>query len=108
MADDTAKYCETRQRLPEEVVWVLARRSGQAVHQKADAPWLFQGRRVKLLDGSTFIMPDTKANQAEYPQLRSQKPGLGFPIARILVIISLAVGTVLDAAIRALPGQTVQ
>ena len=43
-------------------------------------------------------MPDTKANQAEYPQSRSQKPGLGFPIARILLIISLAVGTVLEAA----------
>jgi hypothetical protein len=59
---------------------------------------LFVGRPVKLLDGSTVIMPDTEANQAEYPQSRSQKPGLGFPIARILVIISLAVGTVLDAA----------
>ena len=59
---------------------------------------MFAGRPVKLLDGSTVIMPDTEANQAEYPQSRSQKPGLGFPIARILVIISLAVGTVLEAA----------
>jgi hypothetical protein len=99
VADDTASYCEARQRLPEEVVWELARRSGQAVHQKADADWLFHGRSVKLLDGSTVIMPDTEANQAQYPQSRSQKPGLGFPIARILLIISLAVGTVLEAAI---------
>jgi hypothetical protein len=98
VADDTASYCEARQRLPEEVVWELARRSGQSIHDKADAKWLFQGRPVKLLDGSTVIMPDTEANQAEYPQSRSQKPGLGFPIARILVIISLAVGTVLEAA----------
>jgi Transposase DDE domain len=98
VADDTASYCEARQRLPEEVVWELARRSGQSIHEKADAKWLFQGRPVKLLDGSTVIMPDTEANQAEYPQSRSQKPGLGFPIARILLIISLAVGTVLEAA----------
>jgi hypothetical protein len=98
VADDTASYCEARQRLPEEVVWELARRSGQSIHDKADAKWLFQGRPVKLLDGSTVIMPDTEANQAEYPQSRSQKPGLGFPIARILMIISLAVGTVLEAA----------
>ena len=80
------------------MVWELARRSGQSIHDKADAQWLFAGRPVKLLDGSTVIMPDTEANQAEYPQSRSQKPGLGFPIARILVIISLAVGTVLEAA----------
>jgi Transposase DDE domain len=99
VADDTSSYCEARQRLPEEVVWELVRRSGRSVHIKADAGWLFNGRPVKLLDGSTVVMPDTKANQAEYPQPRSQKPGLGFPIARILVIISLAVGTVLEAAV---------
>ena len=98
VTDNTASYCEARQRLPEEVVWELARRSGQSIHDKADAQWLFAGRNVKLIDGSTVIMPDTEANQAEYPQSRSQKPGLGFPIARLLVIISLAVGTVLEAA----------
>jgi hypothetical protein len=98
VANDTASYCEARERLPEEVVWELARRSGQAIHQQADAHWLFVGRPVKLLDGTTVIMPDTQANQALYPQSRSQKPGLGFPIARILLIISLAVGTVLEAA----------
>jgi Transposase DDE domain len=98
VTDDTSSYCEARQRLPEEVVWKLARRSGQSIHENADTQWLFAGRPVKLLDGSTVIMPDTEANQAEYPQSRSQKPGLGFPIARIVVIISLAVGTVLEAA----------
>jgi hypothetical protein len=98
VTDDTSSYCEARQRLPEEVVWDLARRSGQSIHGKADVHWLFAGRNVKLLDGSTVIMPDTEANQAEYPQSRSQKPGLGFPIARILMVISLAVGTVLEAA----------
>jgi hypothetical protein len=99
VVNDTASYCEARQRLPEEVIWKLARRSGQSIHDKADAKWMFQGRQVKLVDGSTLIMPDTEANQAEYPQSRSQKPGLGFPIARILLIISLAVGTVLEAAV---------
>ena len=41
VADDTSSYCEARQRLPEEVVWDLARRSGQSIHDKADAQWLF-------------------------------------------------------------------
>ncbi len=98
VSNNTASYCEARERLPKEVVWELARRSGQSIHDKADTQWLFAGRPVKLLDGATVIMPDTEANQAEYPQLRSQKPGLGFPIARILLVISLAVGTVLEAA----------
>jgi Transposase DDE domain len=105
VSDDTVSYCEARQRLPEEVVWDLARRSGQSIHEKADAEWLFQGRPVKLLDGTTVVTPDTEANQAEYPQSRSQKAGLGFPIARLLVVISLAVGTVLEAAMGACQGK---
>jgi hypothetical protein len=44
-------------------------------------------------------MPDTPENQAAYPQQKSQKPGCGFPLARILVVFSLATGTVLEAAI---------
>lgn len=44
-------------------------------------------------------MPDTRENQGAYPQPSTQAPGVGFPMARILVIFSLAVGTVLDAAI---------
>jgi hypothetical protein len=44
-------------------------------------------------------MPDTPENQAAYPQQKSQRPGCGFPIARILVIFSLSTGTVLEAAI---------
>ena len=77
----------------------MVRRTGRAVHDRADASWLFHGRPVKILDGSTVIMPDTPRNQAAYPQPRGQAPGLGFPIARILVVFSLAVGTVLEAAI---------
>jgi hypothetical protein len=50
-------------------------------------------------------MPDTPENQAEYPQHTLQKPGCGFPIARIVVLISLAIGSVLDAAIGAGKGK---
>ena len=52
-----------------------------------------------MVDGSTAIMADTPANQQAYPQLSSQKPGLGFPIARFVVIFCLATGSVLEAAI---------
>jgi hypothetical protein len=96
---ETTSYCEARQRLPESLLWDLVRRVGGTIHRRAKASWLFRGRPVKILDGSTVVMPDTKANQTAYPQLRTQKPGLGFPMARILVVFSLAVGTVLEAAV---------
>lgn len=54
---------------------------------------------VKVVDGATVSMPDTPANQAEYPQSRSQAPGLGFPLARLVVIFCLATGVVLESAI---------
>jgi hypothetical protein len=52
-----------------------------------------------VVDGSTITMPDTAENQAEYPQANTQAPGCGLPIARVLVMFSLAVGTVIEAAI---------
>ena len=57
------------------------------------------GEGFRAVDGSTITMPDTPENQAAYPQQKTQKPGCGFPIARILVIFSLSLGTVLEAAI---------
>jgi hypothetical protein len=97
VAPKTTSYCEARQRLPEALTWDLVRRTGQAVQHRATDAWLFHGRAVKIVDGSTVLMPDTPENQAAYPQLDSQAPGLGFPIARLLVVFSLAVGTVLEA-----------
>ena len=99
VSPETTSYCEARARLPERLVWELVRGTGRAIHDRADPSWLFHGRPVKIVDGSTVTMPDTARNQREYPQPGSQAPGLGFPIARLLVVLSLAVGTVLDAAI---------
>jgi hypothetical protein len=99
VSPDTGSYCEARQRLPEALIWDLARRTGRDIHDRSKKSWLFHGRPVKIVDGSTVVMPDTPENQAAYPQPSRQAPGLGFPMARILVIFSLAVGTVLDAAV---------
>ena len=99
VATDTSSYCGARHRLPEELTWDLVRQTGRAIHQTAQPSWLFHRRSVKIADGSSVVMPDTPANQVAYPQPDSQAPGLGFPIARILVVFSLAVGTVLEAAL---------
>jgi hypothetical protein len=77
----------------------LARDTGHQVDEDAPSCWRWLGHRVLDVDGSTVTMADTKANQAEYPQQPGQKRGCGFPIARIVVVFSLAVGAVLDAAL---------
>lgn len=96
---ETGAYCTARGQLPEEACSQLMRDTGRQLDDAAPDEWLWLGHRVLDVDGSTIKMPDTAANQAEYPQQSSQAAGCGFPIARIVVIFSLAVGAVLDAAI---------
>jgi len=96
---DTGAYCTARSDLPEDALHALVRETGKQVENESPETWLWHGRKVCVVDGSTVTMPDTPENQAAYPQQNTQKPGCGFPIARILVIFSLAAGTVLEAAI---------
>jgi hypothetical protein len=102
---ETGAYCTARQRLPEALLALLTRRTGAAAERDAPEPWRWLGRVVKLFDGSTVSMPDTAKNQKAYPQSRSQSPGVGFPVARIGVLFSLSVGTVLDLGIRRWAGK---
>ncbi len=95
----TGGYCVARTRLPENLFKGLARQVGRRLHKKALEAWLWKGRRVKVADGSTVSMRDTVKNQQAYLQGANQKAGVGFSIARILVIFSLAVGTAPELAI---------
>jgi hypothetical protein len=63
---------------------------------KAKELWLWKGRRVYMFDGTTVTMPDTPDNQKAYPQVYNQKPGLGFPIARVGAITSLWCGAIVN------------
>jgi hypothetical protein len=95
----TGAYCRARARLPVEMVRTLARYTGHWITAQVPQPWCWRGRPVRLVDGTTVLMPDTSANQAQYPQPRSQKPGLGFPLCRLVGMMCLGSGAVLDAAI---------
>ena len=92
----TGAYCQARKRLPEKFFSAVACLVGRALDSKVDPKWLWKGRRVYMFDGTTVSMPDTPENQKAYPQTYNQKPGLGFPIARIGAIISLSCGATLN------------
>ena len=94
----TGAYCRARQRLPLEMVTALARESGRLLSTQARHGWRWRGRVVKLADGTGISMPDTPENQARYPQPCTQAKGVGFPLARLVGIICLSTGVVLDAA----------
>lgn len=101
----TGGYCRARARLPLSMLSGLTRHTGQAMTAQAPSAWHWHGHPVRLVDGTTVAMPDTEANQAVYPQPRSQEPGLGFPLARLVGLICLGSGSVLDAAIGGYRGQ---
>jgi hypothetical protein len=94
----TGAYCKARQRLPVEMAMALTRETGQLLSARAQAGWRWRGRTVKLVDGSGISMPDTPENQAHYPQPSSQAEGVGFPLARIVAVICLSTGAIIDAA----------
>jgi hypothetical protein len=81
----TAAYCKARLRIP---IRLLIRMRDHLVaglsprHQP----------RTFVFDGTTLSMPDTVANQTRWPQSRSQKPGCGFPILRLVGLFDLSTG----------------
>ena len=96
---DSSAYCQARSRLPEELLQKLFGKAAQNLSEKVTTKYLWCGRSVKVIDGSSVSMPDTVENQEAYPQPSSQKPGCGFPIAKIGVIFSLATGAAIALAI---------
>jgi len=102
---NTGGYCKARAKLPLPLLQELTRHSGQALEQQAPAAWRWRDRRVLLLDGTTATLPDTEANQQAYPQPKQQQPGLGFPMVRLVVLLTFATAALLDAAVGPCEGE---
>jgi putative transposase len=96
---DTAAYCRARPKLSANVLKRLALTAGHNLEGQAPKDWLWHGRHVTLVDGTTMTMSDSKANQKAYPQPSSQEAGCGFPIVRMIVLMSLATAALLDMAL---------
>lgn len=95
---NTSSYVKARQRMPTALPAELLRSCTERFQNATPQAWLWQNRPVKMVDGTTVLMPDTPANQAVYPQMASQKPGLGHPIARLVGVVCLTTGNVVDVA----------
>ena len=96
---NTGDYCRARAKLSQPALRRLVVQSARQLEADAEEDWLWKGRHAKLVDGFTFTMPDTPKNQETFPQLSTQRPGVGFPIARVCAILSMATGCICDMAI---------
>ena len=95
---DSGAYCRARAKLSEDVFQRLTYHVADELEQRLPREWLWYGRHVLSVDGTTVTAPDTTANQAAWPQQTSQQPGLGFPLLRLCALLSMVTGAVQDIA----------
>ena len=88
-SDNTGAFCRARAKLPEAAFRRLVYQVADGCEDALPDEWRWKGRRTYLVDGCTVSMPDTPDNQAAYPQPNTQQPGVGFPLARLVVMLSL-------------------
>ncbi len=93
--ENTSAYCQARKRLPLDTLCRL-RVAVAAAGQRLTPLW--HNLRPKVMDGTTITLPDTLKNQRAYPQPRSQKPGCGFPLMKLVGLFSLGTGVLLGYA----------
>jgi hypothetical protein len=90
--DETSPYCQARGQLPLEPLEQVHRALLREAEEGLARGDLWCGHRVQVVDGATVTMPDSEANQKDYPQQSVQQPGCGFPIMRLVALFSLATG----------------
>lgn len=93
---DTAVYCRARDALSAGGLCQAVVQTGEALDARVASDHLWLGRRVRVIDGTGIALPDTPANQADYPQPAEQKPGCGFPVLRRVALMALATGAVVQ------------
>lgn len=95
----SGSYVKARKRLPPEMLYETMTSAGKKFSTQVPEEWKTFGRPLKGFDGTTLSMADTPANRNIYPKHSNQKKECGFPLARLVAIMSLDTGTVLDYAV---------
>jgi hypothetical protein len=97
-SSDTSGYCQARARLDEKVLQQIGTQVAEQLERQVTNQQLWLGRRVKIVDGTCLSMPDTAANQLQWPQNSNQQPGCGFPQLKVVGLFCLQSGALLQVA----------
>lgn len=97
-SSSTASYCTARKKLSQQMLADILAHTAERLEQIPETG-ILNNRRVIVVDGTGVSMPDTPDNQEVWPQTSSQKPGCGFPTARICACFSLQTGALLSYAV---------
>lgn len=105
LSPNTGAYAKARKRLSEEVINELTQSVSHAASTAILPCWKPYGRDLKVVDGTTITLSDTQANNEVYPKHSNKKNGVGFPMIRLIVVLSLITGCVIDYAYGACKGK---
>src|SRR3712207_1308603 len=94
-----AAYCQARARLPTRFFDRLLERFSSTVPRSALDEERWHGHRTFLVDGSGGSMPDTPALQDAFGPSTEQRPGCGFPVARLLGLFHAGTGVLLKLVV---------
>ena len=95
ISSNTSAYCQARSRIKNSYLNEINNKVVESFDKKSCQNHLWLGRKVKVVDGSSVSMPDTKENQKLYPQPYGQKKGCGIRVMRIVAMFSLATGALI-------------
>ena len=94
-----AAYCQARARLPWRCFDLLLERFGSAGQRSAVDEGRWHGPRPFFVDGSGGSLPDTPTLQDTFGQSTEQRPGCGFPVARLLGLFHAGTGVLLKLVV---------
>ena len=88
-------YCQARSKLSLKRLKQIHQSVAERLLQRVPQGWLWHGRKVRVVDGTGINLPDTKLNQAAFPQSAAQLPGCGFPVMQVVACFCLHSGALL-------------
>lgn len=105
VSSNTGSYVKAKKRLSEESIYGLVKSTSSFLSRAVPPRCTAYGRPVKVFDGTTLTLRDTKANNEQYPKHSNKKSDVGLPQVRLLTVFSLMTGSVVDYALEATKGK---
>lgn len=86
-----ASYCEARLRLPLDAIARLLSALVECAREAGESARLL-GQRLLIVDGSNFSMPDEKELREHFGLPQGTRPGVGYPLAKVMGLMDAATG----------------
>jgi len=90
-----SSYCESRGRLPLRALQLLLRSLHEHADRTLDVAWKI-GQRILIVDGSSYSMPDTAELASHFHLPPGTKPGVGYPVGKLMGLLDAATGMFIE------------